>query len=148
MGASALAPLQADPGAPASPKAAHGACSAGVPVVRGRLVPAESGSGCRYAIQDAAGKRVPLIDDPQVDAVARQSGVKTVELVGETVPFQGSSALKVSSLRVSEDGGGKHFPLRGRCVHCGCRMQIDSAREAQERCDLCNCGKPNSECFK
>ncbi len=40
------------------------------------------------------------------------------------------------------------YPKRGRCQHCGCRMQCENAAEADSVCTMCQCGKKCSECMK
>jgi len=62
-------------------------------------------------------------------------------------------ALRIDSLRLlisPQDGSqtfGRSYPRRGRCVHCGCRMQLDSDSESRAECQVCRCRKSQEECL-
>jgi Rieske Fe-S protein len=98
------------------------------------------------------GTLVPLLWSGQPAALqGLAKGGLAVAVKGTPVRDDGPARYTVDSVQVTKDSKECttcKYPRFGRCVHCGCRMELDSAKEAEGECQMCDCHKKASECYK
>lgn len=74
-----------------------------------------------------------------------------VEIKATVVLVDGKEALRIDEVHLLKGASTplaeRKFPLRARCAHCGCRMQIDTPEALSKPCEACKCNKTNEECL-
>lgn len=104
---------------------------------------------CTMSFRTSDGATYALAADsvPGLDSLMGARDL-TEEVRGVFVERGGTKVLRIDQVSLLDARGAiVKYPVRGRCQHCGCRMQLDAAADAVKKCDVCPCKKSATECL-